>query len=63
MSKRRSRFPQGRPSSGPPATTPKAPPIPADEPVRVEPVRPAAEGPVDEMAALDAGWDDVPSLT
>ena len=64
MSKRRSRFPQGRPASGPLTTTASpAPAVPAVEPVRVESVRPTAEGSVDELAALDAGWDELPTLS
>ncbi|MGA2450158.1 MAG: hypothetical protein ABTD50_15870 [Polyangiaceae bacterium] len=62
MSKRRSRSPRTRPASGPPATTTQAPTAPPDGPGPGPSVPPAAGGLVDEMADLDAGWDDLPSL-
>jgi hypothetical protein len=63
MSKRRSQSPRGRAASGPPTTAIQPPAAPADDPVRDQAAAPAAEGPVDEMAALDAGWDEIPGLS
>lgn len=61
MSSRRSRPPRGRKSRNPEAPSSEIPVIipPAGRAVDIGNVRGPAEAPSDELAALEAGWDEL----
>ena len=61
MSKRQSRSRRSRPASAPPVSVAASPIDSTCETLSPSSV-PPAQGPMDELAALDAGWDDLADL-
>jgi hypothetical protein len=61
MSSRRSRPPRGRKSRSPEAPASEIPVIipPTGRTLDMASASPPAEGPGDELAALEAGWDEL----
>ncbi len=61
MSSRRSRPPRGRKSRNPEAPLEEVPVIipPASRPVDIAHASGPSEGPRDELAAIEAGWDEL----
>ncbi len=61
MSSRRSRPPRGRKSRNPEAPAEEVPVIipPASRPIDIAHASAPAEAPRDELAALEAGWDEL----